>query len=176
MTSAAMPRDEAAHLYRELRSVAVREFGWTADEFDQYTRGLGTTPADFVQAAEWLLEHARENQQPLPQAEPQAEPQTEPDAWASIPKVQLSPPSRPHMSAKQFEKMMTEMRERMEEIDRALGRHDSNGIPVIDCGEKRELMWEEYEWLNDQLCLEDSLAHHYAYGPYAEHPSVRRWA
>ena len=96
--------------------------------------------------------------------------------WAPSRKVQLSPPSRPRMSAKRFENMMTEMRERMEEISRALGRHDSNGVPVIDCPEKRELMWEEYEWLNDQLCLEDSLAQHYAYGPYSEHPSVRRWA
>tara|TARA_R100000458_G_C8070870_1_gene109721 strand:- start:61 stop:447 length:387 start_codon:yes stop_codon:yes gene_type:complete len=56
MTNATMTRDEAATLYREMRSVAVREFGYTADEFDAWTRGLGPTPADFVRAAELLLE------------------------------------------------------------------------------------------------------------------------
>lgn len=71
MTNATMTRDEAATLYREMRSVAVREFGWTADEFDQYTRGLGQTPADFVRAAELLLEHARENRG-MPQPEDEA--------------------------------------------------------------------------------------------------------
>ena len=133
MNNATMTRDEAATLYRDMRSVAVREYGYTADEFDQCTRGLGTTPADFVRAAELLLEHARENRQPLLRLD---------DGTASC--------------------YVEELREELAGMERALNATDSNGIPVLDCGKTRNRMSVSIERLRDQIECEEMLNEHNA--------------
>ena len=73
----------------------------------------------------------------------------------------------PHYTTKQFNKMIAKIEADIEEVERLIEQGD----------------FEDYDramgWLvnlQEQHALEHHLAQHHAYGPYAEHASVARWA
>lgn len=77
-------------------------------------------------------------------------------------------PANPNYTAKQFSAMVAKAEARLAELGRA--------IEQARCEKDCDWLRGAYDQMREDLAYEHMVAEFHAYGPYAEHPSVARWA
>jgi prephenate dehydrogenase len=83
--------------------------------------------------------------------------------------METTTPNDPHYTPKEFAAMISGLEAQAEEVH-AMIRRDHLSPEDHD----RAMGWLIH--LRENIVLEYQLAEHHAYGPFTEHPSVKRWA